>query len=229
METSPYSSNNNNNNNNNNNQEFDIESYMQCTKANLQSNNNNNNQENGQRGLEYGEWDGNYYLGPYCADQGGAIYMGVFTDDSCTTFADSAGGRAMYYALTGTNLPYSQTNIIDMDCLSCQEPTENNNGGNDAADEDTVAEVCESIYTLAGKCETNLPSGTVYMPNNNACNYMEGIKIVRQDGTVITAKAKANKTGSVFIGTFVVSFILLTAYVYYLKTKLDRASINLAE
>ena len=80
-----------------------------------------------------------------------------------------------------------------------------------------MAEVCENIYTLAGKCESNLPSGTVYMPNTNACNYMEGIKIVRQDGTVITAKAKANQTGGVFIGTFVVSFILLTAYVYSLS------------
>jgi Tfp pilus assembly protein PilO len=58
---------------------------------------------------------------------------------------------------------------------------------------------------------------------------MEGIKIVRKDGTVITADAKANKTASVFIGIFVVAFVLLSAYVYYLKTKLDRASINLSE
>jgi len=135
----------------------------------------------------------------------------------------------MYYSMTGTNLPYGQKNVIDMDCMSCKEPQENNNDGNDAEDEDDVTEVCEAVYTTAGKCEANLPYGTVYQPNNNACNYMEGIKIVRKDGTVITAEAKANKTASVFIGVFVVAFVLLSAYVYYLKTKLDRASINLSE
>jgi hypothetical protein len=56
----------------------------------------------------------------------------LFTDDSCTTFADTAGGRETYYALKGSNLPYGQTNIIDMDCMSCAEPSENNYDGNDA-------------------------------------------------------------------------------------------------
>jgi uncharacterized membrane protein (DUF485 family) len=45
----------------------------------------------------------------------------------------------------------------------------------------------------------------------------------------VTSQAAANKTASVFIGMFVVSFILLSAYVYFLKTKLDRASINLSD
>ena len=141
-------------------------------------------------------------------------------------------GANLYYALTGMNLPYSNTNIIDVDCLSCKEPDENENQnynqGNDAQDLDEVAEVCENIYTSSGKCEINLPQGTTYQPNNNGCNYMEGIKIIRNDG-VVFAQAKANKTASVFIGLFAVSFVMLTAYVYYLKTKLDRASINLAE
>jgi len=217
MDQNPY-----NNNGNAQQEEFQLEEYMECAQANV---------NNGGRQLANNnyEWDGNYYVGPYCASQGGAIYLGMFTDDTCTTFADSAGGREMYYSLTGSNLPYGQTNIIDMDCMSCKEPQENNNDGNDAEDEDEVAEVCEEIYARAGKCEANLPYGTVYQPNNNACNYMEGIKIVRKDGTVVTAEAKANKTASVFIGVFVVSFVLLSAYVYYLKTKLDRASINLSE
>ena len=206
-------------------QQFNLENYMECAQANL----NGRRELSSGRELENGEWDGNYYIGPYCASQGGAIFLGLFTDDTCTTFADNAGGRELYYSLTGTNLPYGNTNIIDMDCMSCKEPKENNNDGNDAEDEDEVAEVCEAVYEIAGKCEANLPYNTVYQPNNNACNYMEGIKIVRKDGTVVTAEAKANKTASVFIGLFVVSFILLSAYVYYLKTKLDRASINLAE
>ena len=170
-----------------------------------------------------------FYVGPYCASQGGAIHLGLFTDESCTAFSDSAGGRETYYALKGANLPYGQTNIIDMDCMSCMEPSENNVDGDDAEDSDTVTEACESIYTPAGKCEAHLPYGTAMVPNNNACNYLEGIKIVRSDGTIRTAEARANKTGAVFIGMFTTVFVLLSSYVYYLKTKLDRASINIAE
>jgi hypothetical protein len=171
----------------------------------------------------------NFYAGPYCASQGGAIHLGVFTDESCTVFADTAGGRETYYALKGTNLPYGQTNIIDMDCMSCMEPSENNNDGDDADDTDTVTDACESIYAPAGKCESHLPYGTSMVPNNNACNYLDGIKIVRSDGTIMTAESRANKTGAVFIGLFTTFFVLLSSYVYYLKTKLDRASINIAE
>lgn len=200
---------------------FDFDTYMTCAQTGFAN--------DGRALAEDYSWDGNFYIGPYCAKQGGAIYMGLFTDDSCTSFADSNGGKETYYSITGSNLPYGQTNIVDMECMSCKEPKDNNNDGNDAEDSDDVTEACETIYTIAGKCEANLPYGTVYSPNNNGCNYMQGIKIVRKDGTVVTAEAKANKTASVFIGIFTVAFVLLSAYVYYLKTKLDRASINLSE
>jgi hypothetical protein len=219
---------NNPNNDDANQAAFNLDDYMECSQVQAKNNNRQLGDSNN-RQLADDAWDGSYYVGPYCASQGGAIYLGMFTDDTCTTFADSVGGREMYYSVMGTNLPYGQTNVIDMDCMSCKEPTDNNNDGNDAADGDDVSEVCETVYTMAGKCESNLPYGTAATPNNNACNYIEGIKIVRKDGTVITAEAKANRTASVFIGTFVVSFVLLSAYVYYLKTKLDRASINLSE
>lgn len=199
--------------------ELALEDYMECAQIKF----------NNRRELADNEWNGNYYVGPYCASQGGAIYLGMFTDDTCSQYADNSGGREMYYSLAGRNLPYGQTNLIDLDCMSCKEPQENNNDGNDADDADDVTEACEQIYVTAGKCESNLPYGTVYEPNNNACNYMEGIKIVRSDGTIVAGQAKANKTASVFIGLFVVAFVLLSAYVYYLKTKLDRASINLSE
>jgi len=196
--------------------EFSLYNYMSC--ASLYG--------NGRRELQdYA----NMYVGPYCASQGGAIYLGVFTDETCTTFADSAGGRETYYSIKGANLPYGQTNIIDMDCMSCKEPSENNVDGDDADDSDDVAEFCEEIYTPAGKCEAKLPYGTSMMPNNNACTYLTGIKSVRADGTIMTAEARANKTAAIFIGLFTVLFVLLSSYVYFLKTKLDRASINLAE
>ena len=221
MENNPY--NNNNNGGNDGGNAFEVANYLECTQfaGGNGNNNNNNNNNNG--------WDGSYYIGPYCASQGGEIHMGMFLDDSCTTFADNSGGRQTFYNQNALELPYGKSNMIDLDCFSCAEPQENNNDGNDAQDNDNVAEICETIYTAAGKCEQNLAYGTVFEANNNACNYMEGIKIVRKDGSVVTAEAKANKTASVFIGLFTVAFVLLSAYVYYLKTKLDRASVQLNE
>lgn len=191
---------------------FNLETYMECTQSNYEDANGNP-----------------LYIGPYCSNQGGGILLGVFTDDLCTIAADANGGTATFYEASGFKLPYTSASIVDMDCVSCKEPANNNNDGNDASDTDDVAQVCEKVYELAGKCEQHMAYGTVGTPNNNACNYMEGIKIVRKDGTVVTADAKANKTASVFIGLFCVAFVLLAAYVYYLKTKLDRASINLSE
>lgn len=216
---------------------FSVSDYVTCSQVDMtyqqQQAQEGQEDQDGQQQQQQGQGQQyfNYYVGPYCANQGGSIFLGLFTDDSCTTFADASGGRETYFQYKYTNLPYSSTNIVDMDCLSCKEPTENNADGNDAEDTDTVMEACESIYTTAGKCEAALPYGTAYAPNSNACKYIEGIKILRQDGTTVSSssQAKANKTASVFIGIFSTSFVLLSAYVYYLKTKLDRASINIAE
>ena len=172
----------------------------------------------------------NYYMGPYCAEQGGSIYLGLFTDDSCTTFADDYGGKEAYYSMTGRELPYGETNMITMDCYSCKEAgaqyNYNNNNGNDNNDGDDVSELCEMVYSQAGKCESSLNVNGVY-PNYNACSYIQGIQVIRKNGIIVSAGSKANKTASIFIGIFVVAFVLLSAYVYYLKTKLDRATISL--
>jgi hypothetical protein len=205
------------------NEKFDLADYVECSQAEF-----NNNDE---RRLEEEE-EIAYYLGPYCSEQGGAIYMGMFTDESCTAFADGNGGATTYNSLAGESLPYSTLSVITMDCFSCKEPedADENNDGNDGEDEDQVIEMCEQIYEQAGKCETGLEAtGYVAEANENACNYIAGIKVIRKNGIITQIGSKANKTASIFIGIFVVAFVLLAAYVYYLKTKLDRASINLSE
>lgn len=202
-------------------EQFEVREYVECAEAKFENNNNN--------GRKLEQEEAQYFVGPYCAEQGGAIYLGLFTDDVCTVFADDYGGASTYKTLSyGEVLPYSSSSVVGKECLSCKEPEEidENNDGNDAADEDEVVEMCEQIYATAGKCESNLG---IDDPNNAACNYMEGIKIVRKNGTVEIQSSKANKTASIFIGIFVVAFVLLAAYVYYLHTKLQRASINLSE
>lgn len=201
---------------------FQLANYVQCQQF---ANSAQEQADGGARHLQTA-----YYIGPYCSEQGGSIYMGLFTDDSCTTFADNYGGATTYKSLSGQSLPYAKQSIITLDCLSCKEPGEYNQAGDDASDADDVSEMCEQIYGTAGKCESSLASsGYVSKVNENACNYISGIKVVRRDGIITQVGSKANKTASIFIGIFVVSFVLLAAYVYYLKTKLDRVSIQLAD
>ena len=202
-------------------EEFDLAEYVECKQAEFQ---------NDERRRLDEEEEIEYFIGPYCAEQGGAIFMGLFTDETCTSFADDSGGTELYSSLAGKSLPYSDESLISMDCVSCKEPEDYNNDGNDEEGEDQVIEMCEQIYEGAGKCEQGLEStGYVSSANNNACNYIAGIKVVRKDGIITQVGSKANKTASIFIGVFVVAFVLLAAYVYYLKTKLDRASINLSD
>eukprot|EP00543_Licmophora_paradoxa_P005699 CAMPEP_0202448342 /NCGR_PEP_ID=MMETSP1360-20130828/7159_1 /ASSEMBLY_ACC=CAM_ASM_000848 /TAXON_ID=515479 /ORGANISM="Licmophora paradoxa, Strain CCMP2313" /LENGTH=395 /DNA_ID=CAMNT_0049065865 /DNA_START=41 /DNA_END=1228 /DNA_ORIENTATION=+ len=198
-------------------EQFQINEYVECAEAKFDNDNRRRLEDGGDQ----------YYMGPYCSEQGGAIFLGLFTDDTCTTFADEFGGTTMYETLSGgTTLPYSSTSLVGMECVSCQEPEDFNNDGNDAQDEDNVIEMCEQIYQSAGKCESNL--GVQY-PNEAACSYMEGIKITRENGTVEIKQSKSNPTANLFIGLFTVGFILMSAYVYYLQRKLQRASVSLAE
>lgn len=167
-----------------------------------------------------------YYVGPYCSDNGGEIRLGMFTDDACTVFADDYGGRVAFSDISGgATLPYSSDSIVDTKCYSCEEAQENNDdaNGDDAAVE--AKEVCTDMYTASGKCEEDIG----YSSNQNACTYMEGIKMTRKDGILFTGAASANAVAGTFIVIFGLSFACLGSYVYYLKTKLDRGSINLSD
>lgn len=222
--------------------DYDMEDYMYCQASDVEYDMDQNQNWNYYQGAndDEDEWDGQLYMGPYCASQGGAIYVGLFMDETCSQAIDTNYGRSIYYNSAGETLPFSQTSLVEMSCFPCSEPdgqyANYNNQGDDYEDDDEVCEACESLYTYAGKCEENLPisGGT---QNNKACNYLEGIKVIRKDGTVITTnraaggskRGRSYKGAFAFVGIFSASFVLLSAYVYYLKEKLDRASIQLAE
>merc|ERR1711957_1062562 len=88
--------------------------------------------------------------------------------------------------------------------------------------EDQVKEMCEEIYMVAGKCESDM--GIQY-PSEDGCSYIEGIKITRDDGIIRTSSTRASKGAAVAVGLFATSAIFLGAYVYYLRTKLGHAKI----
>jgi len=180
------------------------------------------------RRLDEEEEEVQYFVGAYCSDSGASIHLGVFTEESCSQFADEYGGAATYEQLTsGKTLPYASSTMIGTECMSCKEPVDANDGNdNDQEDEDEVKESCEQLYEESGKCEQGL-SDSIQYPNNYGCNYMEGITIVRKNGVVVRGPGSKNSTASVFIGLFACSFVVLGGYAYYLKTKLDRAKVNL--
>eukprot|EP00555_Chaetoceros_dichaeta_P011995 CAMPEP_0198256298 /NCGR_PEP_ID=MMETSP1447-20131203/6238_1 /TAXON_ID=420782 /ORGANISM="Chaetoceros dichaeta, Strain CCMP1751" /LENGTH=370 /DNA_ID=CAMNT_0043942899 /DNA_START=125 /DNA_END=1237 /DNA_ORIENTATION=- len=173
-----------------------------------------------------------YYIGPQCSSNGGKVYMSLFTDETCTTVATgeygSATGAETYAELSfGKSLPYSSKTIIDSECYSCQKIDENEDY--DAYAEPEISEFAEAIYAPSGKCEQYVSYDSNPNPNSNACQYLEGIKMVRNDGIIVTGSGSSNKVAAAFIGIFAVSFILLGSYVYYLKSKLDRGRIHLSD
>jgi hypothetical protein len=189
-----------------NDNDFDARDYAECQEFNF----NNNG-----RSLE--ENNVQYYLGSYCADQGGEIRLGVFTDDTCTTCASS--GESLFYSAMGFKLPYSSSSFISTYCMDCLYSDGNNNGNYQTKD------VCSSTYAMSGKCETRMP---IDYPNESSCNYIEGVKIIRSDGVIRTSTTKRSKAAAVAIGLFTTLSVLLAGYVFYLRTKLARAQINLA-
>lgn len=175
-----------------------------------------------------------YYIGNYCADQGGKVYLGMFTDDACTNFADKNAGRTTYKKLTGgRDLPFSDYSMVRKDCISCVEsgnPEDEAQYGGNEGDDDNIRlnDQCYEVYESAGKCETEMTSSysgpeTI---NQNSCYFLEGIKIIRSDGVIDTTFTRPNKVISFFIFLFAVSFVLLGAYIYYLRMKLGM-KINL--
>jgi len=207
-------------------EEFELKEYMECAQWEAPDNDNN------RRKMEEAE-EVEYFMGPYCASSGSAIHLGIFFDESCTNFADDEGGDETYYNLVGDHIPYgiNDKSVVGMECISCKESEEindndDNDNNDDEEEEQEPIEFCQDVYQQAGKCESNLGTDSV---NEAACTYMEGIKIVRSNGVVHALTGGGSKTASVFIGLFVATFFLLGGYVFYLRSKVDRASINLSE
>jgi hypothetical protein len=188
---------------------FKLMDYIECRQ--IENQNNNNDKGGGTK----------YYVGPYCASQGGAIKLGLFTDDTCTDAATSTD----YFTLTGSKLPYSTETetVIGPNCLDClekQDSTQQNE--NDQVQVDYVNTMCETLYASSGKCEASLPSGTTSSSGNNnaACTYMEGIRIVRKDGIIDTGTSRSSAVATSFIVLFAMGFTAMAFYVWYLRTRL---------
>ena len=206
--------------NNDNKYNMNFEDYLQCQEMEMNDRQRERARELRELNNNYGNQyyynynndnEVKYYVGPYCAEQGGEIRLGVFYDDTCTVAADD-GAEMFQMVHSGMALPYSEQSIVNLGCLSC--------GGYGE-----VNELCETLYEVAGKCETKM---NVYYPNESACSYIEGIKVIREDGVIRTSATRKSTAAAITTGLFLTAALLLSGYVYYLRTKLGRARINLA-
>ena len=168
-----------------------------------------------------------YYLGPYCANQGGEIRLNMFTDDACTTVAKCNGGATRgakcYTKQTGMTIPYSDESIIDDPCVSCSEnfnyldtlTTDTDaEGGFDYSTYDFgyARDSCSTLYEAAGKCENSMKDGQY----NYGCTYIQGITIgVSQDGYAVAVKRSLGADAA--MATLAISVSFVGMYIYYLR------------
>ena len=184
--------------------------YLECTAVKL-----NNHQ---------------YFVGPYCSDDGSQILLSVFTDNSCSVEAgygtwskynnNNNNDRSKlftYYSPSGNS-----NSIVGFDCVSCAADSTDDKV-DDTYTSNGVKQMCDYLYQQSGKCET---SSAMSYPNTDACNYIEGIKMTLNDGRVVYKERPSKATGA-WIGIFAMSTIVLGAYVYYLQVKVHHAIVQL--
>jgi len=189
---------------------FDISDYTQCAAFNFGSDD-----------------DSQYYLGPYCADQGGEIKLNLFTDDSCTIQAKCNGGATRgancYTDSTGMTIPYTSESIVDDPCVPCSE----NYSYLQSAPEGEIdmtsydfgyaREACSTLYDLSGKCEQYMKNGKY----DNGCSYMKGVKIGMSSEGYATG-VKRSLGADVAMGALAIMVTFLGMYIYYLRYALKK-------
>jgi len=203
---------------------FEAERYVGCQQLEIQNNGDDGNAAQ----VDY-DSDGNaitYYVGSTCSDKGDAVYLAVYTDDTCTIQADTS----VYKRLTGTALPYSassKTSLISSDCVSCVEKEDPNRKAEAEAngeyynEEIKISDACTNMYQAAGKCESHLAASTKYSDaSTEACSYIAGIKISRSNGILDKKMASPSKVATAFIVIFGVAFVGLAAFVFTLHKKI---------
>ena len=207
------------------NQRFEVQEYAECKEWELPEFDDDDAANNNRRSLEEDE-EQEYYIGPYCAKNGGAVYLGLFSDDTCTNFADENNGITTYKELSrGQDLPYSAESLITSDCVQCIEKEDPNRNSGDNEDDDAieVSRQCEELYYGSGKCESAInadKAGKTSDANDAACHYINGIQFTKTNGIV---EIKTSKLATFFVVAFAAVFAGLASLVFKLRKEIDDA------
>ena len=209
---------------------FEAQEYAECKEWEMPEFDDDDQANNGRKLEE--EEEVQYYIGPYCSANGGAVYLGMYTDDTCTNFADSNSGATTYKELTrGQTLPYSTESLITAACVSCveqEDPNRNDSNDNDDGEDEgpQVSDQCAELYQGAGKCEQAINTDKAGKTSDNnvaTCSYINGIQFTKTNGIV---DMKSSKLATFFIFAFAAVFIGMAGMVYKLHKQIEEAKTS---
>lgn len=126
-----------------------VQEYLEDKKEDMQNDDAFKVEQLGECRQFEGDKDGDadgavYYIGPACSADGTGVRVAMFTEETCSTLASD--DVTFEDISNGISLPYSDGGLVSNYCESC----------NTYNDKDELSEFCTTLYTYAGKCETNM-------------------------------------------------------------------------
>lgn len=155
---------------------------------------------------KYNAYNGvNYYIGPLCSSDGQSVYLGLFTDQYCTTL-DTTGA---FYTANGYALPFSSKSLVSTAFYSCVDKYY------------ALNNMCTNLYPMSAKCETG---NYITSPTTSGCNYVN--KVSSLQATATPTKSSGGGGGGAaakaFAWIFFFTTVALGAYCYMLMKKTGR-------
>lgn len=202
-------------------EEFEVERYVECA-----------------------EWEGNgeyntYYIGPYCADGGRSVKLGMFQDGGCAIPSTEALETFNKYSYM--ELPYVKESMVSKKvAISCMEQDrdannnyyyqQQNNGNNNNANANyqnwnqdiQISPFCEELYERSARCEKGLRRDSTYYwsPDNEACDYINKV-LPALDAAAFGGSAN-HTAAKVFAWIYGILTVGLAGYVFWLHQKKSR-------
>jgi hypothetical protein len=189
------------------------------------------------------------WAGPICANSGHQIEIGVFSDENCVDYDDTKDvndylyGNGVSMHVIDFFLKKTYTNT----CISCQEPSEQNENAQEGEDADTVTELCEQLYDDAAKCEKTHGFAGGYAnyygyenqlaQEEAVCEFIVSLKAGTYDetGEILLTGAMSRSAGSSTTGAqklalcfFTLSTFALTLYAIMLHRQLQKRAKRMA-
>lgn len=183
-----------------------------------------------------------YYAGAVCTNSGSRIKVGLFTDENCENYDESAEIDHYLKNDDGYNIRLSyhvlkQTFPNDQCVASCLQEDEDGNGYAG------TAEVCQNLYAGSGKCENS--HGFVGMDYSNSeyyavqksnedsvCNFVANIRAghYAESGEVVVTGGMQKMNGNsrttggqkFFLSFFIMGSAGLAAYAALLHKKINQ-------
>jgi hypothetical protein len=190
------------------------------------------------------------WAGPICASSGHQIQIGVFSDENCVNYDDTKDVNDYLYGngVSMHAIDFFLKKTYTNTCISCQEPSEQNQNAQEGEDADVVTELCEQLYTDAAKCEKTHGFAGGYAnyygyenqlaQEEAVCEYMVSLKAGTYDETgeiLLTGASSRNASGPSTTGAqklaltfFTISTVGLMLYAIMLHRQLQKRAKRMA-